>query len=112
MSESAWAFLRKQEWSMGNGQCPECHAQGPSWLGFGGWGYEIGHKEGCGMAAALEAVGQKVVHKAKYDRKPDDGLAIFSPVDYESPQTQALVEQIRLAHPELFRPAPPTSETS
>lgn len=105
-TEQAWAYLRKQEWSMGNGQCPECHACGPSWLGFGGWGTSIGHRDNCGMAASLEALGQKVVRSLEYDRVKDENgpLGMFGPIDWESPRTQALIESIYAAHPEM-RPA-------
>jgi hypothetical protein len=105
MSEAAWAYLRKQEWSMGNGQCPECHECGPSWLGFGGWGNSIGHKKDCGMATSLVALGQDVVWSSEYDRHADAGspLGLFGKVNGQSPKTQALLEQIAKAHPEMVR---------
>lgn len=73
----AIAFLRRDEWTMGNGQCPTCQGLAP-----GRWakrpnakgvfairpphpcaptpGYE-GHKPGCTLAGALEALGEKVI---------------------------------------------------
>lgn len=95
-----WAYLRKQEWSMGNGQCPECHAKGPSWLGIGGWGQEIGHKPDCPMAAILKRLGQHVVFHQEYARKET-----FGAVDWDHPTTQALLADIYKAHPEMVRDA-------
>jgi hypothetical protein len=58
------AYLKKKEWSMGNGQCPECCGMNP-----GIWyssirphpvaltpGHE-GHIRGCELAEAIEEVG-------------------------------------------------------
>jgi hypothetical protein len=93
---------------MGNGQCPECYALGPSWLGLGGRGLSIGHKPECGMAAALEAVGQKVVFDMPYDRNDDApgwGISVGS-VNWDSPKTQALCAAIENAHPGYLKAKP------
>lgn len=53
--EKTGSYLVKKEWSMGNGQCPECCGVPPRW--HGRWGYfntdTIGHKQSCMLAAAL-----------------------------------------------------------
>jgi hypothetical protein len=100
-----WAALRKLEWSMGNGQCPECHAQGPSWLGFGGWGSHVGHTKKCPVAKTLVDAGLAVVFKTRYDRLPresDEPRSEFGAVDYDSPRTIELMESIAKAHPEMI----------
>ena len=58
-------WLLNLEWSMGNGQCPECCGLHAGWLAdyFPGIGprytkKDIGHKRGCGLAAALVALGR------------------------------------------------------
>lgn len=50
-------FLRKDEWTMGNGQCHECCGQKPraKW-----WTDKVGHRKDCMLAMALEELGQKV----------------------------------------------------
>ena len=64
MLESAEKYLRKQEWSMGNGQCPECCGCSPKIR----WGRDVnlGHKSGCALNAALQEIA--VLVEAEYDR--------------------------------------------
>lgn len=52
---NASEYLRSKEWSMGNGQCPECYGVPPSWLGHPSYldSSSIGHKPNCALAAAL-----------------------------------------------------------
>ena len=62
MSAAKW--LRRKEWSMGNGQCPECCGMGEmiaaNWK-FHGMPAEYGHKDGCEFAKALEELGEQAV---------------------------------------------------
>lgn len=53
-------YLRKREWSMGNGQCPECCGVPPSWHGHPCHMTTdtIGHERDCDLAAALVAAGE------------------------------------------------------
>jgi hypothetical protein len=59
-------FLREKEWDMGNGQCDECCGNQP-----GEWAphpcvptpAHEGHEVGCGLAKALEELGEKVIYK-------------------------------------------------
>lgn len=57
---SAASYLRGTEWSMGNGQCPECHGVPASWHGHPRFltANTIGHKADCPLAAALRDVGE------------------------------------------------------
>jgi hypothetical protein len=56
-------YLKKKEWSMGNGQCPECCGVPPDWLGHPLYldSSKIGHKPGCKLASALNSVGEHPV---------------------------------------------------
>lgn len=54
----ALAFLRKDEWTMGNGQCHVCCGCKPR---RGWWTETVGHERGCKLAKAIEALGGKVV---------------------------------------------------
>lgn len=60
MTEAAIKYLTDKEWSMGNGQCPECHGVHAGWHGHPCHMTTdtIGHKEDCTLAAALTAMGQ------------------------------------------------------
>lgn len=60
MSNEAIKYLLKKEWSMGNGQCPECYGVPASWHGHPLHlsGETIGHKAGCTLAEALRVLGQ------------------------------------------------------
>ena len=71
--QAAIDYLRRKEWSMGHGQCPECSGGKPGhWEGepicekFPGFydGFE-GHKKECEFAKALESLGRVVAYKEK-----------------------------------------------
>lgn len=52
----ALKFLQKKEWSMGNGQCPECCGSPPDWHGHPchPTAATIGHEKTCGIALAIK----------------------------------------------------------
>ena len=56
---AAVRYLRKNEWSMGNGQCPDCCGSQP-----GKWDFrpecKEGHKFDCLLAGALSSFGDDV----------------------------------------------------
>lgn len=63
-----WAFvngnlseLLRTEWSMGNGQCPECYGCPESWFGhpLHKTSDTIGHETDCAMAKAIIQLGGK-----------------------------------------------------
>jgi hypothetical protein len=56
---SALEWLRSEEWSMGNGQCPDCHGVPESWLGHPCYPRQemIGHRAHCPRAAAIRELG-------------------------------------------------------
>lgn len=57
---STASYLRSKEWSMGNGQCPECFGVPASWHGHPLFltADTIGHEAGCTLAAALRDAGE------------------------------------------------------
>jgi hypothetical protein len=59
MREAA-KYLRNREWSMGNGQCPECCGVPEGWYGHPLYmaPNSIGHKSECVLAAALRELGE------------------------------------------------------
>lgn len=71
---AAYEFLRKDEWTMGNGQCPDCFGKAPGkwYRAPGGFrpahplaptpGHE-GHAPGCPRAAAIVELGGDVVYR-------------------------------------------------
>jgi len=71
----ALALLRKNEWGMGNGQCRECEGVNPGWAyGMSNHGqvepHETGHTRTCGVAAAIEDLGQSAFRKrARRERR-------------------------------------------
>lgn len=56
---SALDYLLKQEWSMGNGQCPECCGVPESWHGhpLHMTPDTIGHQKKCKLAASIKELG-------------------------------------------------------
>ena len=58
-------FLRKKEWSMGNGQCPDCCGLGVTFEKQSD-AKDIGHKKNCTRAKALRELGEKPLMKGKY----------------------------------------------
>ena len=59
--KKAVEYLRKLEWSMGNGQCPECHGLHEKWHDEISHrnAEQIGHVAECNLAAALVDLGEK-----------------------------------------------------
>lgn len=57
--ETALKYLREKEWSMGNGQCPECCGVPATWHGhpLHLTPETIGHKVGCELASAIRSAG-------------------------------------------------------
>lgn len=55
----ALRYLKRKEWSMGNGQCPDCYGVSTEWLGhpLHMTPDSIGHKQGCPLAAAIAELG-------------------------------------------------------
>lgn len=56
--QTALKYLRKDEWTMGNGQCHDCCGSAPR---RGWWTKTVGHKKYCRLAKAIESLGGKVV---------------------------------------------------
>lgn len=82
MPDVAAAYLKDREWSMGNGQCPDCCGLPPGWLSWTGHTFyreKIGHELDCKLASALRDVGGSPLMlgtytdgptKAEYDADP------------------------------------------
>lgn len=64
----ALEYLKKLEWSMGNGQCPDCEGVPPRWHGHPLYltADRIGHKCGCPMAQALTYLGETPLMCGEY----------------------------------------------
>lgn len=56
-------FLRGLEWSLGNGQCPECEGVPESWHGhpMHETADTIGHEKDCPIATSLIELGEAVL---------------------------------------------------
>jgi hypothetical protein len=56
---SALDYLLKHEWSMGNGQCPDCGGVPESWFPHPchPTADTLGHKEDCPLAASIKELG-------------------------------------------------------
>lgn len=65
-------YLNSLEYSLGNGQCPECFGVPPSWHGHPchPTPASIGHVEGCQLAAAIIAAGGKIIYKGALHELP------------------------------------------
>lgn len=61
---SSLKYLKKREWSMGNGQCPDCCGVHKGWLGHPLYldGTEIGHEPKCSLAVAIADAGGKPLY--------------------------------------------------
>ena len=59
-------YLRKNEWSMGNGQCPICCGPKPR---RGWWTDKVGHKKDCKLAECLNELGENVIWERKNHSK-------------------------------------------
>lgn len=55
---AALSYLQRKEWSMGNGQCPDCYGVSPKWLGHPLYmtADSIGHKQGCPLATVIASL--------------------------------------------------------
>ena len=67
--DKAIDYLKKREWSMGNGQCPECFGVPESWHGHPCHmsAKTIGHEAGCSLAEALRAAGERPLMKGEFN---------------------------------------------
>lgn len=67
MHEAA-KYLKKREWSMGNGQCPDCCGVPASWYGhpLHMKTNSIGHEAACTLAAALRGLGESPLMKGDF----------------------------------------------
>ena len=64
ISKETEKYLRKKEWSMGNGQCDECEGLGPDMLGWDP--STFGHEKDCKFAKMMVELGLDVQYvKAK-----------------------------------------------
>lgn len=65
---SAVKYLQDKEWSMGNGQCPECCGAPDSWHGHPCHmtTESIGHELDCSLAASLSDLGVTPLMKGEY----------------------------------------------
>jgi hypothetical protein len=56
---TALAYLQNKEWSMGNGQCPECEGVHSGWYGhpLHKTAATIGHKPECLLATGIKELG-------------------------------------------------------
>ena len=68
---SAVKYLLSKEWSMGNGQCPECFGVPASWHGHSLYltGADIGHERNCSLAKSLAELGKTPLMKGDYKNK-------------------------------------------
>ena len=63
---SALEYLKKQEWAMGNGQCPDCCGLGK----FFTMQYDdkdIGHKLNCKLAESIKELGGEPLYLGNYN---------------------------------------------
>jgi len=65
---SVLEYLQKREWSMGNGQCPECYGVPESWHGHPCYmdAKTIGHEKGCKLAESLRDLGETPLMKGDF----------------------------------------------
>lgn len=65
---TAVEYLRKREWSMGNGQCPDCCGVPQDWHGHPCHltAETIGHAPNCPLADALRHAGETPLMKGDY----------------------------------------------
>lgn len=63
----ALEYLKAQEWSMGNGQCPECYGTPESWFGRGILrAEEVGHEPNCKLARSIRELGGGTVLRGEF----------------------------------------------
>ena len=65
---SAIKYLKEKEWSMGNGQCPECCGAPEKWFGHPCYMTPdtIGHEKDCELAASLKDLGETPLMKGGF----------------------------------------------
>ena len=68
MMNKVTKYLRKREWSMGNGQCPDCGGVPERWHGhpLHMTTNTIGHEAECDLAESLAACGEKPLMKGEF----------------------------------------------
>ena len=66
--DKAIEYLKKREWSMGNGQCPDCCGVPESWHGHPCHmtAETIGHESGCSLAETLREMGERPLMKGEF----------------------------------------------
>ena len=66
---TALKYLKNKEWSMGNGQCPECCGVPSSWHGNPTHltAETIGHEKGCLLAASIRDIGGETLMVGDFD---------------------------------------------
>lgn len=96
----AVAHLRKNEWTMGNGQCHVCCGKDPD---NGWWTHEVGHEPGCSLAEALESLGQEVEWEHDNDtparHKSDAAWEAMFPPDVRERHFQAVAKGLAQTNP-------------
>lgn len=65
---STLEYLKSKEWSMGNGQCPECFGVHEGWYGhpLHMEPETIGHKKDCKLAKAIKDLGGDPLYLGEY----------------------------------------------
>ena len=65
---AALQYLKSREWSMGNGQCPDCCGVPASWHGHPLYmtAEKIGHQAECNLAVALLQLGETPLMKGAF----------------------------------------------
>ena len=76
-------YLLKREWSVGNGQCPACFGMNPVFLSYHEPS-EIGHKPGCGHAAAIKALGGNPMMLGDCPPPPPDSWLALSKARWDA----------------------------
>lgn len=66
---TALEYLKSKEWSMGNGQCPDCYGAHKGWHGHPAFlqAASIGHEPDCPLAAAITELGGEPLMMGQYD---------------------------------------------
>lgn len=101
---STLEYLQGKEWSMGNGQCPDCGGVPSSWYGHPLYlnPKNIGHKKGCKLALAISGADGVPLYQGEFktadEREsclvPMGGMNILSTqIKGSNPEHRALYEQ-------------------
>ena len=89
---TAAAYLRSKEWSLGNGQCPECGGVHQGWFPHPNFltADKIGHKPDCQLAESLRSLGESPLMLGQFKSEieyegyfRDDGLYDIRPITPE-----------------------------